>query len=107
MNHHISTEPFKDAVARLVRSVPAGMVTTYGDVAAQLGHPRAARQVGGSAHYGDPSVPWHRLVRSNGSLAEGYPGGSQEQALVLGAEGVACEDGVVKEFVQRRWRYLA
>jgi len=50
-----------------VRRTPAGFVRTYGDVSP--GAPRAA----GAALYEctDPSLPWHRIVRADGSLAKG------------------------------------
>jgi alkylated DNA nucleotide flippase Atl1 len=62
-----------------VRAVPVGFVRTYGDVSP--GAPRAA----GAALHGcdDESVPWHRIVRADGSLAKG-----DRQRALLEAEGV-------------------
>lgn len=84
--------------------VPAGQVTTYGDLAALAGHPYAARIVGGMAHHGDIALPWHRLVNRFGGLASGYHGGRRVQAEMLAAEGVTCTDDVVDDFKERRWR---
>ena len=53
---------FRQKVEQLIAQVPAGKVTTYGDLAALAGHPYASRVVGGMAHYGNPDLPWHRLV---------------------------------------------
>ncbi len=50
-----------------VRAVPEGFVRTYGDVSP--GAPRLAGAVLASAQ--DPSLPWHRIVRADGSLAQG------------------------------------
>ena len=50
---------------------------TYGQIAALCGNPRAARVVGGVAHFGDTSIPWQRVVNKNGGLAAGYPGGKR------------------------------
>lgn len=61
---------------------------TYGQIAALAGNPRAARIVGGIAHWGDPNLPWHRVVKMDGSLAEGYPGGVECHKQHLEAEGV-------------------
>lgn len=61
---------------------------SYGQIAALCGSPRAARIVGGIAHFGDHDLPWHRVVMKNGSLARGYPGGLQGHKSVLAAEGV-------------------
>ena len=62
-----------------VRAVPEGFVRTYGDVSP--GAPRAAGAALHKAH--DPSVPWHRIVRADGSLAKG-----SRQRRLLEAEGV-------------------
>jgi alkylated DNA nucleotide flippase Atl1 len=67
------------AVLELIRLIPEGHVTTYGDLSP--GAPRFAGQVLSACH--DPSVPWQRVVRSDGSLAKG-----EEQRRLLEAEGV-------------------
>ncbi len=79
---------FREAVESLVVQIPPGFVMTYGQVASLIGHPRAARQVGGVAHFGDVNLPWHRLVNKAGRLAAGYPGGRLAQKEHLEAEGV-------------------
>lgn len=86
--------------------VPAGSVTTYGDIAALCGHPNAARIVGGIAHYGNPELPWHRLVNRKGGLAAGYHGGRRAQREHLEAEGVQCSEDTVLHFEEIRWRPL-
>lgn len=86
--------------------VPSGNVTTYGDLAAMAGHPYAARAVGGIAHYGNSSLPWHRLVNRFGGLASGYWGGREAQAELLEGEGVICKDFKVSNFEELRWRPL-
>lgn len=60
---------------------------TYGQIAALCGNPRAARIVGGIAHFGDPDLPWHRVVNKTGGLATGYPGGKNAHSQVLQREG--------------------
>ena len=63
----------------LVRRIPEGMVTTYGDL-----HPAAPRFAGNVlSHCDDPEVPWQRVVRADGSLAQG-----ERQRRLLEAEGV-------------------
>ncbi len=61
---------------------------TYGQLAALAGNARAARIVGGIAHYGDPGLPWHRVVNKAGGLAAGYPGGRRAHKQHLEAEGI-------------------
>ncbi len=79
---------FAKRVEELVRQIPEGRVMTYGQIAALCGSPRAARIVGGVAHFGNPDLPWQRVVKKDGSLAEGYPGGVQGHKQHLEAEGV-------------------
>jgi alkylated DNA nucleotide flippase Atl1 len=66
-------------VLRRVRSVPAGFVTTYGDLCP--GAPRFAGAV--LADCDEPDVPWQRIVRADGSLAKGG-----RQRRLLESEGV-------------------
>ena len=75
------TNQFRKDVEALMAKVPAGRVATYGDLAALAGQPYAARVCGGMAHYGDPELPWHRLVNRFGGLAAGYHGGRRTQEL--------------------------
>ena len=79
---------FRDRVYKIVAQIPRGRVVTYGQVAALCGRPRAARIVGGIAHWGDHSLPWQRVVHKDGSLAAGYPGGVEGHKQVLEAEGI-------------------
>jgi alkylated DNA nucleotide flippase Atl1 len=66
-------------ILKRVRNVPEGFVRTYGDVAP--GAPRVAGAVLSACS--DPGVPWHRIVRADGSLAKGA-----RQRALLEAEGV-------------------
>lgn len=83
---------FRDRVEALVRQIPRGRVMTYGQIAALCGNARAARIVGGIAHFGEPDLPWQRVVNKQGGLASGYPGGRQGHKQVLEAEDVAVSD---------------
>lgn len=97
---------FRKKVEAIMAQVPAGRVITYGDVAACAGHPYAARVVGGVAHYGDESLPWHRLVNRFGGLASGYYGGRRTQEEHLKAEGITCTDQIIDNFKELRWSPL-
>lgn len=83
---------FRVRVEELVRQIPRGRVMTYGQIAALCGNARAARIVGGIAHFGDPDLPWQRVVNKRGSLAAGYPGGRVGHKAHLEAEGVEVID---------------
>lgn len=87
---------FATRVTALVMHIPRGKVMTYGQIAAMCGNPRAARIVGGVAHFGDPAVPWQRVVNKNGGLAAGYPGGRQAHKAALEVEGVAVDGATMR-----------
>ena len=69
----------EEMVLRRVRALPRGRVTTYGDL--WPGAPRAAGAVLAGVH--DAGLPWHRVVRADGSLAKGA-----RQRELLEREGV-------------------
>ena len=95
----------RDRVYQLMAALPADKVTTYGDLAAMAGSPRAARIVGGIAHTGPTELPWHRLVNTQGGLAVGFPGGQDIQRQLLAQDGIECdEQRHVRDFGERRWR---
>lgn len=83
---------FRQRVEALVALIPPGRVMTYGQIAALCGNARAARIVGGIAHFGDPDLPWQRVVNKSGGLARGYPGGRAGHKQVLEAEGMAVSN---------------
>jgi len=62
-------EGFYHKVYELVKGIPAGRVTTYGQIAAALGSPSQARQVGWAMRACPDDVPWHRVVNSQGRLS--------------------------------------
>lgn len=100
-----SKRNFRQDVETLLAQIPEGRVMTYGDIAVLCGRPRAARIVGGIAHYGEVSLPWHRVVRKDGGLASGYPGGMAAQRNHLAAEGInVSEDFVVRRMSEVVWR---
>ncbi len=68
-----------DLILQRIRDTPQGFVKTYGDVS-----PGAPRRAGAVLHASDePDLPWHRIVRADGSLAKG-----RRQRRLLEAEGV-------------------
>jgi len=83
---------FRERVEAVVAQIPRGRVMTYGQLAALCGNARAARIVGGIAHFGDPALPWQRVVNKQGGLAAGYPGGRRSHQQVLEQEGVHIND---------------
>lgn len=94
---------FTEEVIAIVDSIPKGRLMTYGQIAALAGSPRAARIVGGIAHFGDPAIPWHRVVNKIGNLANGYPGGKPGQRLALESEGIHIGDDYRAPIAELIW----
>lgn len=94
---------FKEQVYDLVSQIPKGQVMTYGQIAALCGQPRAARIVGGIAHYGPTELPWQRVVKKDGSLAEGYPGGTEGHKRALEADNVIVSGDYRVEIEKLLW----
>lgn len=88
----MSKDSFTHKVNVVVSQIPKGRVMTYGQIAAICGNPRAARIVGGIAHFGDPKLNWQRVVNKQGGLASGYPGGRKAHKTQLESEGVQVID---------------
>ena len=71
-------------ILALVARIPSGRVMTYGDVADVLGL-GSPRQVGRVLAGADVDIPWHRVVRSDGTMAEQV---RERQRQLLLSEGV-------------------
>src|SRR5215472_11664887 len=87
----------------LLLKIPAGNVSTYGDLAKALGNPLASRQVGRilGRNPNPIKVPCHRVVMSNGKIG-GYAYGSDKKRQLLENEGVAFSDEKVSDFKKVR-----
>jgi len=77
---------------------------TYGQIALLCGKPRAARIVGGVAHFGNPELPWQRVVKKDGHLAEGYPGGVEGHKAALEAESVVFRQEYQVDMERSLWQ---
>jgi O-6-methylguanine DNA methyltransferase len=86
---------FDAAVYRAVRSVPAGSTLTYGEVAAVIGSPGAARAVGGAMSRCPlfPAVPCHRVVRASDGWS-GWGGDDRLKRRLLARERSASGGSV-------------
>lgn len=90
-------------VYTLLKTVQKGQVTTYGDLAKALGHPKAARAIGRIMNLNPYPivVPCHRVVASNGSIG-GYAYGIKMKKEILAYEGLSFEGDEIKDFKKRR-----
>lgn len=98
---------FFSQVYALVRQIPEGYVTTYGEIARALGT-RDARRVGHALHAnpdGD-TIPCHRVVTKAGKLSESYAfGGSFEQYAKLKEENVSFLDRTHVDLAKHIWHF--
>ena len=98
---------FDREVYALVRRVPPGRMVTYGQVAALLGRPRAARAVGGAMRRCPAGVPWHRVVNAQGRISRRARAASMvTQRLLLEREGVTLRRGRV-DLARHAWDAVA
>ncbi|MEO9138590.1 MAG: MGMT family protein [Jatrophihabitans sp.] len=89
---------FAERILACVESIPPGRVMTYGDVAEFVGT-RSARTVGQVLAADGGTVPWHRVLRWNGTMAEHL---YDEQRQRLLAEGVRFV-GTKVDLTNFRW----
>ena len=100
-----------EKIYAVVRRIPRGKVTTYGAVAALLGRPRGARQVGfalaalrGAKH----DVPWQRVLgarpRGRAGISILDPMGAAVQEAILRNEGVRLDDRGMVELERYGWK---
>ncbi len=95
---------FHAVVFAVIRRVPAGAVTTYGDIAEVLGRRGLARQVGWAlaALPAIAEVPWWRVVGAGGRLPRAGTAAAHRHAARLRRDGVAVRADRVLEFERRR-----
>ena len=77
---------FFQSVYEVVAAIPYGRVMTYGDIAEAIGFPYRARFVGYAMRVCPEGLPWHRVVKADGSVAGGE--WAQIRRMLLEREGV-------------------
>jgi O-6-methylguanine DNA methyltransferase len=98
-----SARSFTRRVLSVVRRVPVGRVTTYGEVARLAGNARAARAVGNIMRAAPQrGLPYHRVIAANGMLG-GFGGNLALKRALLVAEGLTVTARRVKRFAEVRW----
>ena len=86
---------FYQEIYELLKTIPKGKVTTYGDIAMALGRPRSSRVVGYALHVNpDPqNIPCYKVVDREGRLASSFAfGGDEAQKALLEREGIEVVD---------------
>lgn len=99
---------FYDRVYAVVRKIPKGRASTYGDIAEYLGTKGSARTVGyamNNAHNVMPPVPAHRVVNRNGLLTGKHHFGTPTMMQqLLENEGIKIIQDQIQDFEKIRWR---
>ncbi len=97
------TTNFFDKVYEIVAQIPYGKVVSYGQIAALLGNPRAARSVGWALSACPEELPWQRVVKADGSVTGGV--WAERRRALLQDEGVEfLPDGRV-DMKACSWRF--
>jgi methylated-DNA-protein-cysteine methyltransferase related protein len=98
---------FKDRVIAVVQKVPYGKVVSYGQVAAYVGAPRAARQVGWILRGIDNEVsfPWWRVVNNAGkiSIKGNFNADKSLQRKLLESEGIVVLENFTLDIAHYRF----
>jgi methylated-DNA-protein-cysteine methyltransferase-like protein len=94
-------------VYAIVRKIPKGKVSTYGDIAEYLGTKGSARLVGyamNNAHSVSPFVPAHRVVNRNGLLTGKHHFSSTTlMQELLESEGIKIINDQIQDFKEVKW----
>lgn len=107
MKGEVTLQTFTKQVIEIIQRIPAGHVMTYGQVAAEAGNPRGARQVvrvlhAMSAKY---DLPWHRIINAQGGIST--PENAEEkgstQRQLLEAEGIQFSTNGKVNLEKYRW----
>jgi methylated-DNA-protein-cysteine methyltransferase-like protein len=91
----------------IVRRIPRGKVTTYGQIAGLAGFPGQARMTGYALHSlkEGTDVPWYRVVNASGRIS--FPAGSEAEAIqksLLRSEGVTFEENGTIDLDRYGWK---
>ncbi len=101
----MAEKTFNEKCYSLLKKVPKGKVTTYGEIAKALGG-KAYQAVGNAMNKNPyaPKVPCHRVVNSDGSIG-GFAFGVSEKVKILKSEGVDVIDGKIVEFEKKLFKF--
>ncbi len=95
-------ELFYREIYSIVKEIPSGCVTTYGEIARLAGKPQCSRIVGQAMSRAprELRLPCHRVVNASGRIAPGWP----EQRMMLEQEGVVFKKNGCADMKKCLWR---
>jgi methylated-DNA-protein-cysteine methyltransferase related protein len=100
----VNSRGYRERVFEIVRRIPSGRVMTYGQLAEILGEGYTPRTVGFVMHSADETVPWQRVINSQGACSTGrviVPPDLQQRMLV--SEGVVFNEKGRCDLSRYRW----
>lgn len=93
-------------IYEVVKKIPVGKVTTYGQIAHLIGSPHFSQVVGFALHANpdQSTIPCHRVVNRFGGLAQAFAfGGINEQRILLEKEGITFLDDDNVDLKKHMW----
>ena len=93
--------PIFERVYFLVRAVPSGQVTSYGQLGGMCGI-QVSRTIGDAMNACPKDVPWQRVINARGTISIQGATGARQRAL-LEAEGVAFDENGRVDFAAVGW----
>ncbi|WP_038180898.1 MGMT family protein [Vibrio rhizosphaerae] len=105
MTHSDDKKQFLAQVFTVIHQIPAGRVSTYGDIAKMAGYPGYARHVGkalGQLPKGS-TLPWFRVINSKGEISLSGPDYDRQRAELV-AEGIPVSSNGKISLRHYRWR---
>ncbi|KAA9028434.1 MGMT family protein [Niallia endozanthoxylica] len=100
--------PFTEKAINIIKSIPEGKIMTYGQIAAEAGSPRGARQVVRILHSMSEKhqLPWHRVVSAKGEIAIKDEETHYLQITLLKQEGIAVDENHRIDVEQYRYDFI-
>lgn len=99
-------KPFTSRSIEIIKSIPAGYVMTYGQIAELAGSARGARQVVRILHSMSKAyeLPWHRVINAKGEIAIQDDESRFQQQVFLRDEGVIIDGNGLINLEKYRYR---
>lgn len=106
MSNNLKDASSYERIYAVVRQIPAGKVSTYGQVAAIVGGGCTAREVGyamAALKVNDLAIPWQRVINAKGEISPRGGEGPTIQRVLLEREGVTFDEQGRVDFNQVGW----